>query len=110
MKPRSAKAKGTRLEKWVAQKLSGIGIFCRRQPGSGIYRDFQHDNYAVIPLVGPILLECKSWKHGWRTGDKAMGKAEILIIKRDYGNPCVYMPWSTFSSLVSALQQAKEDE
>ena len=110
MKPRSAKAKGRRLEKWVTHMLKAVGIRCREQPGSGIYRDFPHDNWAYIPGFGPVVVECKSWKTGWRTGDKAMGEADLLVIKRDYGVPCVYMPWQTFEGLVRALQEASDDD
>jgi hypothetical protein len=99
MKPRSAKAKGTRLEKWVAEQLNKIGWKARRQPGSGIYDSFPHDVYAVSPTGDRFIIEAKSWKHGWRTGDKALGQADILVIKRDYGKPCVYMSFDIFAQL-----------
>jgi len=110
VKAASAKAKGTRLEKWVESKLKSIGFYSRRQPGSGIYSDFKHDNYCVMPGVGPMIIECKSWKNGWRTGDKAMGVAELLVIKRDFGEPCVYMPWTTFEQMCAALQTKANEE
>ena len=110
LKAKSAKAKGSKLEKWVDTQLTALGFHSRRQPGSGIYSDFPHDNHVVLPGVGPLIIECKSWKYGWRTGDSAMGKAELLVIKRDYGEPCVYMPWSTFKSMCQALAVSGEDD
>lgn len=100
MKPRSAKAKGTRLEKWVADQLCKVGWVARRQPGSGVYQGFPHDVSATAPDGREYVIEAKSWKNGWRTGDKAMGAADILVIKRDNGAPCVYMPFAIFAELV----------
>ena len=102
MKQASRKSKGTRLEKWVQERLAKAGLRARRQPGSGIYSDFPHD--VFLELGGnnenvKLVIECKSWKNGWRTGDSALGKADLLVIKRDYGEPCVYMPWPTFQLL-----------
>lgn len=108
MKAKSAKAKGTRLEKWVVDMFSRIGIKARKQPGGGVYSAFPHDVTADIPHYGPVIIECKSWKQGWRTGDKAMGQADLLVIKRDFGDPCVYMPWKTFSDIMATLEQLKE--
>ncbi len=105
MRPRSAKAKGTRLEKDIAGYFRALGIEARRQPGSGIYSDFPHDVYAVLGgghETVKLVIECKSWKAGWRTGDKAMGQADLLVIRADRSEPKVYMPWTTFSLLAQA--------
>ena len=106
MKARSAKAKGTKLEKWVVTQLERIGIRARRQPGSGIYDSFPHDAHFLLP-DGDVIVEAKSWKNGWRTGDRALGKAQLLVIKRDYAEPCVYMPWDTFERLVKLADAAR---
>ena len=105
MKPRSAKAKGTKLEKWVAAQLNAIGVPAGKQPGSGIYQDFPHDVRAML-RDGPFIVECKAWQHGWRTGDTAMGAADILVIKRNFADPCVYMPWSFFARLAGLANEA----
>lgn len=106
MKARSAKAKGTRLEKWTMDQLRSIGITARKQPGSGIFQDFPHDVYAELP-DGRFVVECKSWKHGWRTGDKAMGQADCLVMKRDYATPAVYMSWEFFARLIGLAQEGR---
>ena len=105
MKAKSAKAKGSRLEKWVVDALRGLGISARKQPGSGVFQSFPHDVFAEVPGVGRVIVECKSWKNGWRTGDKALGQADLLVIKRDYGEPCVYMTFKTFEQFVAAAKE-----
>ena len=100
LKARSAKAKGTKLEKKVADSLEkDCKWTARKQPGSGIYSSFPHDVSATSPTGKKYILECKKWKHGWRTGDNAKGQADFLVIERDYGQPCVYMTWNMFSEL-----------
>lgn len=112
MKARSKRAKGTKLEKFVANQLSDVGIRAHRQPGSGIFADWPHDAQFYLGDQ-PFIVECKAWKDGWRTGDKAMGAADIMVIKRDYGEPRVYMPWNVFRQLVNmadkATKEANED-
>jgi hypothetical protein len=100
MKAKSAKRKGTNLERWVCDELRKIGLDARKQPGSGIYQDFPHDVSVKLGEHERLIIECKSWKDGWRTGDKAMGKADLLVIKRNYGEPRVYMSWETLEYLL----------
>ena len=109
MKTKSAKTKGYRLEKWIVDQLQSLGILARKQPGSGIYQDFPHDVYADIPGFGPLIVEAKSWKHGWRTGDNAMAGADILVIRADRSDPKVYMTWNTFSSLIKTIEELREE-
>ena len=109
MKPRSAKAKGTRLEKAVMDMLNKLpGWRARKQPGSGIYDSFPHDVWAERIDGERVIVECKSWKNGWRTGDNAMGQADLLVIKRDHGEPMVYMSLARFGEL-TALEQGARD-
>ena len=98
----SAKRKGNKFERWVVSELSDIPhLEVRRQPGSGIYRDFPHDIW-LRHLTQELewTVECKHWEKGWRTGDKARGKADLLLIKRDSGEPCAYMPLSVLKDLL----------
>ena len=105
IKTRSRKAKGSRLAKWVKTFFEDFGFPSRKQPGSGIYSDFPHDNCIELPGVGRVIIECKNWKHGWRTGDKAMGSADMLCIKRDHGTPCFYIPENTMVAICRALKE-----
>tara|TARA_Y100000310_G_scaffold212425_1_gene213286 strand:+ start:140 stop:484 length:345 start_codon:yes stop_codon:yes gene_type:complete len=108
MKARSAKAKGTRLEQFLTKVFGGMNWNTRRQPGSGIFRDFPHDVYAETDQGQRLIVECKSWKHGWRTGDKAMGAADMLVIKRDFGEPNIYMPLKIFEEIIKSYQDKIE--
>ena len=108
MKNASRKQKGSRLERWITERLQALNIKARRQPGSGIYSAYPQDVYAAIG-PRPFLIEAKAWKEGWRTGDRALGKAELLVIKRDYGEPRVYMTWQTFERLVKAADGQPND-
>lgn len=97
---KSKKAKGTKLEKYVAKEFERFGWKSQRQPGSGVYQDFPHDVRVESPAGSEYIIECKAWKHGWRTGEKAMGQAEILVIKKDYGEPMVYMPLAVLGEII----------
>lgn len=98
MKPRSAKAKGTKFERWLAGELSGVCHVARRQPGSGIYADFPHDLHIEVG-GNRYIGEAKHWRNGWRTGDNAMGGADFLFIKADRATPRVYMTMERFLDL-----------
>lgn len=107
MKARSAKAKGTKLEKEVCGWLQDVGEI-RRQPGSGIYADFPHDN--EFRFCGHrFILECKARKEGHRTLDRWRGMADVLVIKPDRQEPSVYMPISTFREFLSIAVAWQED-
>jgi len=101
----SAKRKGTKFEKLVASLFGSIpGARVRRQPGSGIYQDFPHDVYLQLGEEG-YTIECKHWKFGWRTGDKAIGQADFLVIQRNYGEPMVYLKASLLHRILSQTHQ-----
>ena len=99
MKAASAKAKGRRLEQQVVDELTAIGFECRRQPGSGIYQGFDHD--VVLERGRPFIIECKSRKEGWKTLERWRGKADVLVLKVDRGQPFVYMPLSVLGELMA---------
>ena len=105
LKARSAKAKGTRLEKWVSGELSSAGLRARRQPGSGIYSSFPHDVEMDMPRLGRTVIECKARKNGFATLERWLGKADLLIIKHDRQDPTVMVPWAYFKQMVQALSE-----
>jgi hypothetical protein len=107
---KSPKSKGMKFERKLAKLFSAIpGWSGRRQPGSGIYDHFPHDLQITDPLDRPWIVEAKKWKHGWRTGDKAKGQAAMLVIERDFGEPCIYMSLADFAVLVAPLADVKEN-
>lgn len=99
MKPRSAKAKGTRLEVEVVKLLEKQGIEARRQPGSGIYPDFPHD--VELKVNGKrYIVECKARKSGFATLDRWKGQADLLVVKVDRGDPIVYLPLRVLGEII----------
>lgn len=109
MKAASKRNKGYRLEARLVKLFERWpGWTARRQPGSGKFSGFPHDLRLHHPSVGELIVEAKKWKHGWRTGDNAMGQADMLVIERDYGEPCVYLKLTTFSEIVAALDERAE--
>ncbi len=100
MKARSAKAKGSKFEKKVVEFFNSLpGWSARKQPGSGIFQGFPHDVFAQLYREHDFVIECKKWKNGWRTGDKAIGQADFLFIERDYGEPMIYMSARVFAQI-----------
>lgn len=103
IKPRSAKAKGTRLEKAVQMALQEAGAKARKQPGSGIYSAFPADVFAEIPGLGPVLIECKSHKSPLATIRKWLGKASVLVHKANGEEALVTVPLSHYCQMVRLL-------
>ena len=100
MKQRSRKKKGMRFEKKIVDFFNSLpGWKARKQPGSGIYESFPHDVFASLHGEYDFIIEAKKWKHGWRTGDNAMGQADFLCIERDHGEPMIYMSARVFAQL-----------
>jgi Holliday junction resolvase len=102
MKARSAKAKGTRLEKRVEKIFSDLGWQSRRQPGSGIYRDFRGDVAIQSPSGCEVIVECKARKSGFKTLDGWMGQssAKILVICADREEPMAYLSLEFLAQLL----------
>ena len=108
--PRGAKQKGSRFEKKIVDTINKLtGWSARKQPGSGIYTDFKNDVYIVSPLGQKFIIECKKWKNGWRTGDKAKQSADMLIIEKDFGNPKVYMEYDMMISFMKDIKYLHEE-
>ena len=106
---KSPKQKGSRFEKKIAKLFGKIpGWMAFPHQGSGRHPDFPHDSTAIDPLGRRWILEMKKWKHGWRTGDKAKGTANMLVIERDFGEPCIYMSLADFAELVAPLAEVEK--
>ena len=103
---KSPKRKGSKLERWVAAELEKLGFRSHRVPGSGAFEGMPGDVRLALP-DGQVLIECKHWRFGWRTGDSALKECDLLVIKRDFGEPAVYMPWKFFERLMN-LAKAEE--
>ena len=84
----------------VAQCFASAGLeLSRRQPGSGIYADFPHD-VELRHKDRRYIVECKARKNGFATLDNWRGQADMLVVKADRKEPCVYMPLSVLRELL----------
>jgi Holliday junction resolvase len=100
IKAKSAKAKGSKLEKEIVDDLKKDCKWeARKQPGSGIFSDFPHDCFAISPTGRKYIFEAKKHKNGYRTGDRQKGQADFLVIQADRSTSKVYMEWSMFKEL-----------
>ena len=102
MKARSAKAKGQRLEKKVTKLFEAMGWRARRQPGSGVYQGFEHDNAVEHPLHGPAIIECKKRAKPLLVIRRWLGHADMLVVEEDYErDPLIVMRMSVFRNFAS---------
>lgn len=88
MKARSARAKGSRLEKRVAEEYRSIGIDARRMPLSGAITHMKGDIWKAT--YDGWIDECKNaetvkLKEWWQQALRQRGKAEpVLHISANY--------------------------
>ena len=101
MKARSKKAKGTRLEKWLADKFKSIGLESEKQPGSGAFHGHPKDVWVIIN-DDKWIAECKARANGegFKTLDGWLEGADILVLRADRSEPRVYLRWEMFARLV----------
>jgi Holliday junction resolvase len=101
-----SKIKGTRVERDIVKLFESIGFSARRQPMSGAIQDFPHDVY-VNDLFDGTTIEVKARKNGagFAQLDNWKGGADILILKKDFENPNVYVEWKFFKELLDVYRQ-----
>jgi hypothetical protein len=89
----SKKAKGTRLEKYIAERMNKVlgeyGVRAKRMPLSGAIEGFKSDIFINLP----VSIECKNsekWTvpEWWdqATSQASIGKMPILVMSRNYCN------------------------
>jgi hypothetical protein len=89
----SKKAKGTRLEKYIAERMNKVlgeyGVRAKRMPMSGAIEGFKSDIFVNLP----VSFEAKNsemWKvpEWWdqATSQASIGKMPILVMSRNYCN------------------------
>lgn len=110
MKPRSAKAKGTRLEKDIAKELrrSGLDKEAKRMPMSGSIEGFKSDIFTKLPFI----IEAKNQER-WQPDQymqqadrdaKVQGKMPVVIMSKNrMSDPYVMMKMSDW---IYILQRA----
>jgi len=111
MKTRSAKAKGTRLEKEVAKILvdSGLDQYAMRMPLSGAIKGLKQDILTKLPLA----IECKnqentSFQEWYRQAenDNNIGSNKIPVVVWSKNNLNRNFAFLDFQDLVNILYYA----
>lgn len=121
-KSRSRKAKGRRLQQWVAEKISILtGIDCgkdcdiesREMGQAGVDVKL----YGVAKDMFPFSIECKnaeSWKiHKWieQAQDNTAPETEwLLVCKRNRRDPVIVMDADAFFKLYEKVLDYEESE
>ncbi len=102
----SQKRKGTRVENEIVKLFEKEGFKARRQPLSGAIQDFPHD-VRVADLFGGTTIEVKARKtgEGFTQLDKWKGSADLLILKRDFKEPMVYLSWSLYKEYLNEYKE-----
>ena len=105
----SAKRKGTRVENEIVKLFQAEGFKARRQPLSGAIQDFPHD-VQVSDLFNGINIEVKARKsgEGFTQLDKWKGSADLLILKKDFSNPMVYLDWNLFKEFLYEYRRSRQ--
>jgi hypothetical protein len=90
----------------VTKFFKTCGWRARRQPGSGIYSGFPHDNQVESP--GSSLnfnIECKARKAGLKTIQGWLGKADMLVIKPNHEQPYFILTERAMQDLLSCAAE-----
>lgn len=133
IKPRSAKSKGRRLQKWVCEKLSSLsGIPWGPEDEMEIQSRPMAQKGVDVVLRGqaaelfPFSFECKNGESfsivqsiEQARMNEAPGRPWIIVHKRQkFRNPVVMMDWTTFENMLrdrldlpadSAIQSTQEE-
>lgn len=101
-----AKIKGTRVEREIVKLFEDLGYSSRRQPMSGAIQDFPHDVY-VNDLFDGTTIEVKARKNGqgFKQLEDWKGSADILVLKKDFNPPSVYLDWNLFKEFLNVYRQ-----
>ena len=102
----SQKRKGTRVENEIVKLFIKEGFKARRQPLSGAIQDFPHD-VRVTDLFGGTTVEVKARKSGggFTQLDRWKGSADLLVLKRDFKEPMVYMSWNLYKEYLNEYKE-----
>lgn len=110
MKARSAKAKGSKLERKVAEEYRRIGIEARRMPLSGAFSHLKADIFK--PVKDGWSDECKNQetvnlRDWWAQTIKGAGLDEpVLHISANY-RPVITAIWTkTFDNMIKELRDS----
>lgn len=113
MLPRSAKAKGKRLENYVARELAKVDKYAYRRADSGSGRLRKEDVFTTLPFFieckNQDTLELNSWWKQTLNGCPT-NKLPILIYKRNFERePTVVTTFFYLLTYISGVEELPED-
>lgn len=112
--PRSKKAKGTKLETWLASELrrSGADENARRMPLSGAMAHFKSDIFTKLPYA----FECKSQENTkvWEWYEQAKAQTSglekpVVIFKRNYSEPMALLSAADLIDMIAEIENLWSD-
>lgn len=112
---RTRKAKGSRLEHWLAAELrrSGADPGARRMPMSGALAHFKGDIFTKLPYS----FECKNqettkvWEWYGQAKDDASGlEKPVVIFSRNYSEPMALLSAKDLIDMMAEIVQLWEEK
>jgi len=114
VKAASAKAKGKRLENWIARELrsSGADDTAKVMPGSGAFTHFKGDIYTKLAwhFEAKNQETTKVWEW-WEQANSQAGiqKKPVVIFSRNHGRPKALIDAKDFISLLAEIENLWHD-
>jgi hypothetical protein len=98
--------KGDRIEREIVEVHRAAGVHAERYPLSGAsrFRGSGHDIdiYAFGREAAPLVAECKARGNGggFVQLERWLGEYDLLVLKRNYADPLVLLPWRVWAPLM----------
>lgn len=104
-----SKSKGNRIEADIVNKLKAIGVEAERIVLSGAAGRFHSRLEHDVRISDTFQCEVKARAdgQGFIQLEQWMGTASMLFLRRDRQEAGVYMPWETFTKLISAFEEKR---
>ena len=101
---KSAKRKGTRVEREFVNQAKAEGLEARRVPGSGAFAGLPGDAY-----IEGLRCECKARKNGWATMEKWIDGNDVLLLKPDNKDAMVVLWWKDWVKQLREIKDLKAE-
>jgi hypothetical protein len=103
--------KGDRIEREIVEAHRAVGVHAERYPLSGAsrFRGSGHDIdiYAFGREAAPLVAECKARGNGggFVQLERWLGEYDLLVLKRNYADPLVLLPWRAWACLLERVRR-----